>query len=430
MLRGSGWTIAGHGVSVLIRLTSSLILTRLLFPEVYGVMSLVWMLMYGLAMFSDVGLGPAIIRDRRGDDPDFLNTAWTVQAIRGAVLWLCSCLAAGPMALLYGQPELAQLIPAAGLTALIAGFNSTALYTCRRHMDFKRLTLLELYAQIAGFAASALWALVHPTAWAIVGGTLISSLFSAFVSHIYLPGIRNGFRWETASLGVLIGFGKWIFLSSVFAFFSVQADRLLLGHYLDMAQLGIYSIAIMLSEAVQSVILKINYGVVLPAYGRVVQVEVHRLQSVVNRTRLGIDMLLVLPIGALMVLSSWIVDVLYDGRYQEAGWILQILCVRLLMTSALANSETCLVALGHPKYAFMQSACRGIWILVCIPAGWSLAGIKGVVWAVALSELPVMAVLWAGMVRKQMFSLRSEFRSLLFAGVGALLGMGLSQVLS
>ena len=124
---------------MLIRLASSLILTRLLFPEVYGVMSLVWMLMYGLAMFSDVGLGPAIIRDRRGDDPDFLNTAWTVQAIRGAVLWLCSCLAAGPMALLYGQPELAQLIPAAGLTALIAGFNSTALYTCRRRMDSRRI---------------------------------------------------------------------------------------------------------------------------------------------------------------------------------------------------------------------------------------------------------------------------------------------------
>ena len=119
--------MAGHGASVLIRLASSLILTRLLFPEVYGVMSLVWMVMYGLAMFSDVGLGPAIIRDKRGDDPVFLNTAWTVQAIRGAVLWGGSCLAASPMAAFYGQPELAQLIPVAGLTALIAGFNSTAL---------------------------------------------------------------------------------------------------------------------------------------------------------------------------------------------------------------------------------------------------------------------------------------------------------------
>ena len=424
------WTMAGHGAGVMIRLASSLILTRLLFPEVYGVMSLVWMVMYGLTMFSDVGLGPAIIRDKRGDDPVFLNTAWTLQAIRGAVLWAGSCLAAGPMAAFYGQPELAQLIPVAGLTALIAGFSSTALYTCRRRMEFKRLTLLELSAQIVGFVASVLWALVHPTAWAIVAGTLISSLFSALTSHTFLPGIRNGFRWDSASLSVLIDFGKWIFLSSIFTFFSVQGDRLLLGYYLDMAQLGIYSIAIMLSEAVQSVILKINYGVVLPAYGKVAQEEIHRIRSVVYRTRLGIDAFLILPIAALMILSSWIVDVLYDGRYQEAGWMLQILCLRLLMTAALTNSETCLVALGHSKYAFMQSACRSIWILAGIPIGWSLAGIKGVVWAVALSEIPVVAVLWAGMVRKQVFSFRSELRSLLFAGAGALLGIGLSKFLS
>jgi O-antigen/teichoic acid export membrane protein len=228
----------------------------------------------------------------------------------------------------------------------------------------------------------------------------------------------------------LIDFGKWIFLSSIFTFFSVQGDRLLLGYYLDMAQLGIYSIAIMLSEAMQSVILKINYGVVLPAYGKVAQEEIHRIRTVVDRTRLGIDAFLILPIAALMILSSWIVDVLYDGRYHDAGWILQILCLRLLMTAALTNSETCLVALGHSKYAFMQSACRSIWILAGIPIGWSLAGIKGVVWAVALSEIPVVAVLWAGMVRKQVFSLRSELRSLLFAGAGALLGIGLSKFLS
>ena len=120
VLRGSTWTIAGSGSGQLIRLIRNLILTRLLFPEAFGLMTLVWMVMYGLEMLSDVGLGPAIIRDPRGDDPDFLNTAWTVQAIRGAVLWGASCLIAYPMATFYSAPDLAQLIPVAGLTALLA----------------------------------------------------------------------------------------------------------------------------------------------------------------------------------------------------------------------------------------------------------------------------------------------------------------------
>jgi O-antigen/teichoic acid export membrane protein len=131
VLRGSGLIIGSHGGGQLIRLARSLILTRLLFPEAFGVMSLVWVVMFGLGMLSDLGVGPAIIRDKRGEDPDFLNTAWTLQVIRGVVLLGIACLIAYPMATFYNEPDLAQLIPAAGLFALIAGFNSTAFHTCQ-----------------------------------------------------------------------------------------------------------------------------------------------------------------------------------------------------------------------------------------------------------------------------------------------------------
>lgn len=415
---------------MLIRLASSLILTRLLAPEIYGVMSLVWIVLYGLQMFSDVGLGPAIIRDKRGEEADFLNTAWTVQAIRGAVLWGGACLAAKPMALFYGQPELTQLIPVAGLTAIISGFASTAIYTCRRRMDFKRLTLLEISTQTVGFVVTVLWAQVHPTAWAIVGGTLVSSLFNLCAGHVWLPGIRNAFCWEKSSLNGLIGFGKWIFLASIFSFFSVQSDRMLLGYYVDMTQLGIYSAALIISEAAQGVILKINYGVVLSAYGKVVNEGGQRLKASIHRMRLGIDVLLIMPIAVLMVLGNWIVGVLYDVRYHEAGWMLQILCLRLLMTATLTSSESCLVALGRPKYSFTLNVSRAIWILVGIPIGWSWAGIKGVVWVTALSEVPVATVLWVGLIRNQIFSLATELRSLFFACLGALLGSSLLYLLS
>lgn len=428
-LRGAAWTLAGHGAGQLIRLLRSLVLTRLLFPEAFGVMSLVWVVMFGLEMLSDVGLGPAIIRDKRGDDPDFLNTAWTVQTIRGAVLWGASCLVALPMASFYGEPDLALLIPVAGLTALIGGFGSTAVFTCRRQMEFRRLTLLELSNEVVGFVVTLLWAFLHPTVWALVGGALIGRLFLTLGSHTLLPGIRNHFRWESSSWRVLIGFGKWIFLSSVLQFLSSQSDRLMLGHYLDMAHLGVYSIAIMLSEAVNALVIKVNHGVLFPAYGNVVQNDAYRLRSVAARARLGIDAVLILPIAALMILGSQVVGVLYDNRYQEAGWMLQILCVRLLMVSALSNSEACLVALGHPQYAFMQNLCRAVWILISIPIGWSLLGIKGVVWAVALSEVPVAVVLWVGMIRYRMFSPASELLSLLFVGLGVLFGFGLLRLL-
>src|SRR5436190_5544110 len=143
VIKGSAWTLAGNLSGQLIRLGKSLIVTRLLFPEAFGVMSLVWVVLFGLEMFSDVGIGSVIVQDKDGDKPDFLDTCWTVQVIRGMVLFLIACLLAHPMAVFYNEPLLGQLIPVAGLTAVIAGFNSTKLHTCRRYMQIGRLTVLD-----------------------------------------------------------------------------------------------------------------------------------------------------------------------------------------------------------------------------------------------------------------------------------------------
>ena len=67
--RGSAWTIIGVFGSQGIRLVSNLILTRLLFPEVFGVMALVMVMIQGLNNFSDVGITPAVLQSKRGDDP-------------------------------------------------------------------------------------------------------------------------------------------------------------------------------------------------------------------------------------------------------------------------------------------------------------------------------------------------------------------------
>ena len=87
MLAAGAWSLAGYAVSQVIRFGSNLIMTRLLVPEMFGVMAIATIVMVGLAMFSDLGLRQSIVQSRRGDDPAFLNTAWALQILRGLVLW-------------------------------------------------------------------------------------------------------------------------------------------------------------------------------------------------------------------------------------------------------------------------------------------------------------------------------------------------------
>src|SRR5262245_29850229 len=175
-LRSAAWTMAGFGTLLVLRFVSNIILTHLLFPEIFGLMMLVNSFIIGLHMFSDIGIGPSIVRSKHGDDPNFLNTGWTLQIVRALGLWLASAAIAWPVAAFYGQPELAQLIPAVGLATAISGFNSTSMLTLSRHLAQARLVVLEVGTYVFSQAIVILWVCYQQTVWALVVGNLISSV--------------------------------------------------------------------------------------------------------------------------------------------------------------------------------------------------------------------------------------------------------------
>ena len=172
-MRGSVLTMLNLGSENVLRLAGNLVLTRLLFPEAFGIMALVQVVMTGLKMFSDIGVHLSIIQNKRGNDPLFLDTAWVLQIGRGLLLWLATWALAAPVAAFYEAPILAQLLPVAGLTALLQGFNSTKLATANRELMLGRVTMITLAARIA---RSASW--MPPTkATSFVCPASISQLF-------------------------------------------------------------------------------------------------------------------------------------------------------------------------------------------------------------------------------------------------------------
>ena len=78
VLRSASWVMFGYGGSQALRLAANLILARLLFPEAFGLMALINVIIMGLALFSDTGINAAITQSARGDDPDFLDTAFSI----------------------------------------------------------------------------------------------------------------------------------------------------------------------------------------------------------------------------------------------------------------------------------------------------------------------------------------------------------------
>src|SRR5262245_10370208 len=86
VLNAGAWSLAGYALSQVIRFGSNRLATRLLAPEMFGMMAIAMTVVVGFAMFFDLGLKPNVVQSGRGHEAAFLNTAWIVQIFWGLTI--------------------------------------------------------------------------------------------------------------------------------------------------------------------------------------------------------------------------------------------------------------------------------------------------------------------------------------------------------
>ena len=387
VISASVWTVIGMALSNVLRLITNIILAKLLFPEAFGLMALVFIFVQGLQLLSDIGIGPSIIQHERGDEPTFLNTAWTLQILRGIMIWLCLLLIYKPAAQFYSEPMLLWLIPVVGFSAVIAGFESTARFTLNRHLQLKQLAMLEVGSQFAAVPVMVLWAYISPSVWALACGSLVTASVRVCWSHLLIKGQRNRLHWNTEAASAVIHFGKWIFISTAIGYFAEQIDRILLGKLIPLDVLGLYSIAFMLHRVPNDLVAQLGYKVMFPAVTKMLHLPRAELRLRISRVRHKVLIVLAAAIALLAVTGDFLIWLLYDERYQSAGWMLQLLVIGLWPRILINTLGPALLALGKPNYFAYSSALRLVVLIVAIPIFHTLYGLFGVICVVAVGGL-------------------------------------------
>ena len=379
----------------MIRLGSNLVITRLLLPEHFGLMALVTTFLVGLALFSDTGVSASIIQNRRSEEPAFFNTAWTVQAIRGVLLWVMACLLAWPLSRFYHQPQLLTLLPVAGLTAVFSGLESMRGLILNRRLSFLAITLLDLAAQVLSVAAMIGLALAWRSVWALVLSGVLSTLMRTILSHTVLPGSRNRFAWDRAAARSLYEFGRWIFVSTAFTFLATQSDRLILGKLVSVDELGFYSIAASLAAVPLQLVQQLGGRVFFPVVATAMRQADHDPTSIrTNRTNLLLAMMPLMALGVAM--SPALVRIMYRANFHPVGMLASYLCIGAWLTIVTTSYGVVLGAGGRPKYLSLGQMVK---VILLVGPAWIAAtrfGAAGVAVVVSLSELGLIAVSMVG----------------------------------
>lgn len=386
-IRGTALSVLGFGGSQLIRLISNLILTRILFPEAFGLMALVQIVVIGLENFSDMGIHPAVIQSKHGEKQRFLDSAWTMQIVRGGVLWLIACAIAAPVARFYEQDALIQMIPVLAFTTVLSGFRSTNYSLASRRLTLGRLTAIELIGQISGTVILILLALWLKSVWALVIGSLIGVAIHTILTHVILEGERNRFAWDKPSVLEIFHFGKFIFISTIAGYLVNQGDRLILGKYVSLEDLAIFTIAYLFGSLPLTLNIQVNSRVLIPLYKQRPPVESDNNFRQIRRARFLLLGGFVMISAVVALIGDPLITFLYDPRYHAAGPMLVLLSLSIMPAVLLDGYKGILLANGNSRdftIIIVASAVVKTALLVVLIQNY---GIVGAIMAPYLSEI-------------------------------------------
>lgn len=396
VMRAGGWNMLQFGTTQAFRLISNLIMTRILVPEAFGLMALVGTVLAAFSLFSDIGVGRSVIRETDGDDPHFLRVAWVVKIVRGTFVAGCVLIAAlaiwvfagdlAPPSTAYADPRLPGLLAISALSPVMLGAISPNRQVAIRRLLNWRNASMEIAAHLFSILCMIGFAQISPTVWALLAGMLMNNLFILIASHLIFPGPRMRFEWDREIADRLWQFGKFLMWSNIFSFLASNADRFILAGLLGSATFGLYVIAKIWVGAGKSLVTRLSNQVGFPAMSEVIRERPQDVPRLFRRFQTVIDLFCLSGFLTTVLLGNWLIGLLYTDTYADAGTYLQLMSLAFLVIR-FNPLNTLVMNMGNTRALMWIAAARAAAIVVTLPLGFWLLGLKGAIIAATLNPL-------------------------------------------
>lgn len=380
-MNSSFWVAFGMLSSQLIRLSSNLVLTRLLLPEYFGIMAIVNSVLAFFTLMTDIGLVPNVINSKRDKEPEFMQTIWSLQVVMAALVSVLVILAAYPVSLFYAEPLLLPILILVAISSFFAGMNSVALLLERKYIRLKKLVLFQLVSQLLGTIVIIILAYYTKSIWSLVIGVMVTKLIMLTMSYMFFKPNYSKFRFERTTVSEVFNFGKWIFLSSIFSYINSHSRPVILAVWLSMVQVGIYTVAASLAAVVEAIVNKLANMILMPKYRQLILGENY---GGIVAVRKKMIMFFLPPTILIAISGEYIVRILYDDRYQWAGGVLQILALGRIATLLSSTARPLLLSMGNPKAHMGTQAMNTFISLPLLLLTGSFTSVNGLVIVIAL----------------------------------------------
>jgi O-antigen/teichoic acid export membrane protein len=372
----SGMRYSGLGtiVQYSFQLIVSIIMARLLAPEIFGLMAMATVFTGINNIFADFGTRDAIIRHEKVDR-DFLSSIFWFNTFISGLFFGVMVILSGSIAEFYGYPIIRQIINLLSLNILFSATSIVPKAILMRDMNFRALFLVALITPPISGGVGIYLAVQGFGIWSLVFQQMIAVLVRSILVW-FLVGWSPKILFKLDHIREIFSYSSFLIFTKIANYFTKQGDLFLIGRFLGAAPLGIYS----KGYGLLTTPLKMINGTIIPVVFSAIskiQEQVSKLQKAFLSASKNMAIIyLPLLVGSIFLAEPFILLLLGD-KWVDVVPLVPIFTLNLLFVAQSSIASHFLKALGETKKLFIMTMVTSVVMIISFIIGLQW-GIKGV----------------------------------------------------
>ena len=370
----------GQAATQALSFTRNIIIARILNPEDMGIAATFAITITLLEMISNLAVDMLLLQAKDGDDPIFQGTAQLYQVFRGILVGLFILFCAPLITWLFDTPQAEWAYRLVALVPVFRGFMHLDWKRLQRNMEYRTAVIVELIPQAIVVLAAFPMATWRGDYSAVLWLVLMQALAGLLVSHLFA---QRPYRltWDRDFAYRLIIFGWPLLINGLLMFGSLQGDRVIIGTFYSMAELGIFSVAFSLILTLAGVFGKMSISILLPLLANVQDIQEKFKHRYVLSTHVfalsgGLVTIPLLTVGGYLII--FVFGDQYAPAFSFVPWLGGLIAVRIYRFAPTAAA----LARGDTKNSMFANIFRVIGVIAAV--------------VVAAQRLPLSAIIICG----------------------------------
>ncbi|WP_426737846.1 lipopolysaccharide biosynthesis protein [Plantibacter sp. 2H11-2] len=373
-----GWIVLERWSSRVLTLVVIAVLTRLLSPADFGLVSMATVVIAILQVFVESGFVTVLVQKKELGEKDTSTAFWTsvtLSLLLYAALFFTAPLLAG----LFGEPQLVDVLRVLGLSLPVSSLAQVPAALLERSFGFKSLAIRQVGGAICGAAVAVIIAFSGGGVWALVAQTLVTSAASVLILWT-ATSWRPSLEFSFTSLRAMWSMGLRIIGIGLLDAVQQNIDKLIVGAFFSTEVLGYYYLAQRIGTILIELVTTVMSRVTLTTFSKV-QDDLPRLNRIFLQMTFASAAIGVPIFGLVAVFAVQIVPFAFGPGWDQTVPLMWILACGWAFGAVMYFDRSAFLAIGRADVALWVAVLQNIvgvaLVFALVPLG---------IWGVALSR--------------------------------------------